>query len=362
MRILNLISSLSGGGAERQLSYIAPSLAAKGHDVHVAYFWAGPEIVSDDTVRYHLVKVDNNYDINGLVKIRKLILELRPDIIQTWLPQMDILMGLYSLTCPIIWVTREASSAKAYTAFSFKKILRAKLMSRATGIIANSKGGAAYWKAQKIRVPCYIIPNALPLNEIEKVSAYQSSHLLNERVPTILFVGRMVRSKRADALIRGLHEVNNYTRVDAIFAGDGPERSNLEVLVDDLGLRKQIQFIGHQSRSMVWSLMKNATAIVSLSEFEGCPNSVMEACACGCALLLSDIASHREIVDEESALFVKSIALKEISDGLRSIISDRSDKQMRLMSVRKRMGFCTFDGIATCFEDTYNTMLGGSKT
>ena len=37
MRILHVIPNLSGGGAERQLSYLAPELVRMGHEVHIAY-------------------------------------------------------------------------------------------------------------------------------------------------------------------------------------------------------------------------------------------------------------------------------------------------------------------------------------
>ena len=37
MHILHIIPNLSGGGAERQLSYLAPELVRLGHDVHVVY-------------------------------------------------------------------------------------------------------------------------------------------------------------------------------------------------------------------------------------------------------------------------------------------------------------------------------------
>ena len=42
MRILHLIDSLGGGGAERQLAYLAGGLVARGHEVHVLSLDGGP--------------------------------------------------------------------------------------------------------------------------------------------------------------------------------------------------------------------------------------------------------------------------------------------------------------------------------
>ena len=41
MKILNIIPGLGGGGAERQLSYLAPHMAQVGHEVHIAYIHEG---------------------------------------------------------------------------------------------------------------------------------------------------------------------------------------------------------------------------------------------------------------------------------------------------------------------------------
>ena len=94
IRILHLIHSLSGGGAERQFSYLAPELARMGHNVHVAYSNEGPEKPELPGVVLHRLKSLSNYDPYLLWQLIRLIRHIKPDIIQTWIPQMDILGGI----------------------------------------------------------------------------------------------------------------------------------------------------------------------------------------------------------------------------------------------------------------------------
>ena len=64
MRILHLIPTLGGGGAERQIAYLAQGLQARGCDVHVAIDSGGPNL--ERLVRtgatVHWIRTRGNYD------------------------------------------------------------------------------------------------------------------------------------------------------------------------------------------------------------------------------------------------------------------------------------------------------------
>ena len=114
MRILHLIPNLSGGGAERQLSYLAPELARMGHDVHIAYSLECIQKPELPGVVLHRLKAQSNYDPYLLWQLVRLIRRIKPDIIHTWILQMDILGGMAARLNGIPWIFREPSSAMAY--------------------------------------------------------------------------------------------------------------------------------------------------------------------------------------------------------------------------------------------------------
>src|ERR1017187_10569772 len=64
LRILHCIATMEGGGAERQLSYLAPALAERGWDVHLAIIRDGPNRAGLHRagVQVHILPVRSPYD------------------------------------------------------------------------------------------------------------------------------------------------------------------------------------------------------------------------------------------------------------------------------------------------------------
>ena len=94
-RVLHLIPSLSGGGAERQLSYLAPELVRLGWEVHIGFLKTGPVSTSRNKcgVHFHKISHRGNYDPRILSRVIRLTNRSRPNVIQTWIRQMDIIGG-----------------------------------------------------------------------------------------------------------------------------------------------------------------------------------------------------------------------------------------------------------------------------
>jgi len=139
MRILHCISSLSGGGAERQLSYLAPELVSNGIETHIIYLSDGPTPpeFSGTGVIIHKINAYNNYDPRIIIGIIVCILEIKPQLIQTWIVQMDVVVGFIVRLINIPWIFREANSEEAAKYRGRKETLRRFVSHWATCIVAN---------------------------------------------------------------------------------------------------------------------------------------------------------------------------------------------------------------------------------
>jgi glycosyltransferase involved in cell wall biosynthesis len=357
MRILHLIPKLSSGGTERQLAYVCNELILSGHEVHIAYLQdAKGEIIFNTDVRLHKLRTSNNHNPKLVLQLIKLIKDIAPDIVNTWILQMDILGGIASLYCRVPFVLREPSSALAYPA-NWKNKLRILIGKYSVAIIANSNDGIKYWKKFAPNHIYYKILNGLPIEKINTAPSSYNCGVQESEFPVLLYVGRLVSDlsgeKNLINLLKALAIVNNFRKVNCILCGDGPQRSELEKLRNDLNISDKVLFVNHINPHMVWGLMKKSTIFISLSSFEGCPNSVLEAIACKCPLILSDIPAHKEILDSNEAKFVNHLNINSIADGILEVLKNTfSFKEQAIKNVEKTTKWST-KLMFQSFEEVY---------
>jgi len=358
IRVLHCIPSMEGGGAERQLAYLAGELTRMGWEVHVALLYGGPNfgrLQASGAVIHELV-ARSNYDPRIFWQLLRVINAVKPDLIQVWMLQMEILGGMAAETARVPWVFSERCSALAYPPTP-KNWLRVLLASRASAIVSNSMGGDRYWQARlNSRVPHCVVPNALPLEEIETVQpAAPEETGLGPDQRVVLYVGRFDPQKNLETLLLALREVVSRPEVVAVLCGEGALRPEVERWIKEYALPGRVLLPGYVPA--VWSWIKRADVFVSVSLFEGHPNTVLEAMACGCPLVVSDIPAHREFLDEQCALLVSPYAPAEIAQAISNVLSAPAAAARRARNARARVAQWSTRAIARQYEQVYMGVL-----
>jgi glycosyltransferase involved in cell wall biosynthesis len=314
---------MGGGGAERQLTYLAQGGAQSGCEIHVALNHGGPNLdaLAAAGAVIHRLSVRRNHDPRMLSRLVAVITAVKPDVIQCWLLQMEIAGGAAAVVTRTPWVLSERSSVDAYPP-GLKTRFRIGIASLASAIVSNSPAGDRYWGARtRGTVPRYVVPNALPFDEIAAVPVATDEEVgLQPGEAFVLFAGRLDPSKNADALVPALRSVSSSRPLRAIFCGDGPSRDRIEALLVAHGLVSRVRLTGYTSN--LRSLMKRASVLVSPSRFEGSPNVVLEAMACGCPLVVSDIEAHHDLLDDRSAILVNTDEPSAIARGIEAVLAD----------------------------------------
>lgn len=355
--ILHLIPNLSGGGAEQQLSYLASKLVQMGHQVHIAYLRNGPANQELPGVMLHRLKARSNYDPYILWQLIHLIRQIKPDILHTWILQMDIIGGIAAKIARTPWVLREPSCQMAYNG-TWKHKLREKVVGLSEAIVSNSSGGDSYWRSHYPNKRRYIIPNGLPLEMINEISPQTGDNKnLGSSNKVLLYAGRLETLKNIDKLIEATYRVINLYTIKLIICGDGPIREPLRKQVGRLGLNAVVQFTGFVDSGKLWALMKSSDAFCSLSYYEGLPNSVIEAMACGCPLIVSDIPAHREFLDDGCALLVDPDDPEEISRAIELSLFNPNSTTKRVGIAKAMAQKWSISSMAEQYEKVYQQIL-----
>lgn len=359
LRILHCIPTMRGGGAERQLALLATAHRRKGHDVHVALMREGINfpLLATSGATIHRLVTRSNRDPRIALDIARVVRKVRPDVVQTWLPQMDVLGGAAALVTRTPWVLSERCAERAYEHGFENRVLRPWIARRASAIVANSNDGASYWAARSPGHPSRtVVRNALAVDEIAATGPARWEDLgLGSDVRVLLFAGRLAPQKSLDVLVEALGIVLRQSDATAILCGDGPSRDDIERQARALGITDRVRILGY--RTDLWAIMKRAVLFVSPSLFEGQPNTVMEAMACGSPLVVSDIPAHREFLDESMALLVPPTSPTELAAAMLAVLNDPDAAGRRATSARYAATAFSVDAAAEAYERVYRAVL-----
>ena len=113
--------------------------------------------------------------------------------------------------------------------------------------------------------------------------------------PVLLSVGRLTPQKRFDTLIRAVSIARRHRPLRVVVLGEGEDKGRLESLTRELGLGDCVSLPGFVSNP--YAYMARADLYVVSSAWEGFPNTVVEAMACGLSVVSTDCPSGpREIL------------------------------------------------------------------
>ncbi len=144
--------------------------------------------------------------------------------------------------------------------------------------------------------------------------------------PYIFCAARLdLRHKAIDRLIQGFAAVAaEFPAVDLLIAGDGPDRADLEKLIERVEMSSRVGLLGAVSRADLWRYHKGALFFAMPSYMpEGLGLGFLEAMACGRPAVGTASGGVPEvIVDGQTGFLLRSNEPREIGEVLRRMLGD----------------------------------------
>ncbi len=318
-----VISHLGPGGAQRVVANAVELLAARGIDVHLlvftersdsypidprakVHYWlrrgrgdkpldfegnGEPELAEakapkkgrslKDTVR-RLVPTQIGFAYE-LVRIsawlRRKIREIEPDAVLSFLTQTNIMTVLATRGLEVRTVISERNDPRLQRHRPRVEYLRRLVYPRADVVTANSLGALDALAAFVPRGKLAFLPNPLLPASTAEAADFAA--------PTIITVGRLVEQKGLDVLLAAWAKAAaGLPDWRLMLVGGGPLEGELKALAAKLNIESSVEFAGHVSDP--FPLLKGASFFVLTSRFEGTPNALLEAMACGLPAVVSD--------------------------------------------------------------------------
>jgi glycosyltransferase involved in cell wall biosynthesis len=184
-------------------------------------------------------------------------------------------------------------------------------------IIAGSKYTLAEMPAWAKHKCVYIPENAVDPGRFKALRDHRATLPLKAA-----FVGRLVPYKGADMLLEAAQSFLQSGQLELHIVGDGPQKAQLESMVDRLGVRNNVTFHGWVAHDDVQYILQRCDMMLlpSVREFGG--GVVIESMAVGVAPIVADYGGPAELVDDATGIRVGFESKQSLIDGFRQALAD----------------------------------------
>lgn len=323
MNILFIINHLNAGGAEKILTVLANSFSQKNLHITIAK-------VSHDESFYPLEKkinvlgiVDENYKTLDLIfGIKKIISKIQPDIVISFGTTMNIYSIIASKLSSVPVIVSEHTNFHRAKNELWRKLRRIFYPFTDMLVVLTDYDHKRYNYVRNVQ---HIY------NPLELENRY--SDIRREKI--ILGVGRLHKVKGFDLLLKAFADID-HSDWQLLILGDGPERSNLELLVKDLNIDERVSMPGNVKNIELY--YKKASVFVLSSRAEGFPGALCESMGYGCpSIAFNCISGPSEIINDNiDGILVEPENVEELTRQIQNL-QKSPEKRIQLSENGKKI-------------------------
>jgi glycosyltransferase involved in cell wall biosynthesis len=301
LRIDLVITELDDGGAERCCAELAIYLQGKDHHVRLIVLGPMPKPPRNELhgrlvqagVGIEFIGAEKWYQFpTALWRLRRLVTKTPPEIAQSFLWHANVLCAAAypRFNIPLVGghrVAEQRTSRNRWSRWAVTKMHQ-------VVCVSNS---LAKWCSKAEGIPpekLVVIPNGI---DLEKVAV--EAELPNElrKQPALLFVGRLHLQKGIDILMDNAESIlAALPRHHLILIGYGAFRPVIDSWIKDFPYRDRVHVLGQRADVAAW--IKQSQLLILPSRFEGMPNAVLEAMACGIPVATLQVEGISELLGE----------------------------------------------------------------
>ncbi len=335
IKVVFLVPSLSGGGAERATATIASNLDSSIFEPVL--------LLARDLPRLYQPAPELRVETLGLRSTLRSLLPLvrflrreRPDVVYAALPHLNIAAALARFAVsprPQLVVSvhsnqeRELSDVRNGRVMQF--IMPWVYRSAAATVVVSEGIGEELRPVVRDPARIRVISNPVDVSRIFEQSREDVKHPWFEGgYQVITAVGRLTRAKDFPSLLEAFAEVFRLRPMARLLIiGEGEERADLERKIGDLGIREAVELPGFLANP--FAMVGRSACFVSSSSWEGFSMAIVEAMACGAPVVATDCAyGPAQILGQGRwGVLVQPGAPRELAEAVLSVLDDPGRRQ-----------------------------------
>ena len=362
MRILHVIESLGGGGAEQVLVNVLPELQARGHICELVALWPPYDLQGDlerGGVRVHHLNwsYQKRWNSFGAVaRLARLVRRRRPDVLHAHLLLADLYVALSRPILPaparVMWGQNTDFDflQGSPTARLAHALLPLALRYGFDGLAAVGSEVSRHYEEHVPGAEVRTIFNAVPvpaLPEGDSIMEREKRLAAWNAAPdkfTLLIAARLAPEKNHRVLLEALEMLRERgRRPQVLVAGDGPLRQELELLAREKNLLGQVIFCGRIEHARLQELLAVVDAFALPSQHEGLPLALAEAMALQRSVLATPVGGVPDLIqDGVNGLLVPAGDPTALAQGIERLMDDAS--------LRERLGQAAREQVVRSFS------------
>jgi glycosyltransferase involved in cell wall biosynthesis len=376
VKIVHLITDLDTGGAEMMLSKLLSAMDRRRFpSTVVSLLEPGPIAprIRDLGIPVHTLGMSRGRpSARGLVRLRRLLAEERPAVLQTWMYHANLLGLVAGWASPVghtVWNIRSASlNLRGYSRSTPWAIRAGAVLSRSpSAVVINSAVGQGGHAALGYRPRRWaVIPNGFDLERFGPDPSARRSLRQELGVPgdapLIGLAGRHHPMKDHATFFRAaVLLLKRHPQVHFVVAGRDivPGNPALSGLMEGPTATASVHLLGE--RTDMPRIMAGLDVFTSSSAYgEGFPNVVGEAMACGVPCVVTDVGDSAAVVGETGAVVPPRDA-DALAEAWARLVEAGADGRRRLgEAARQRVrDNYSLERVAGLYEALYSS-LGGN--
>lgn len=302
-RLLYLVGQLRPGGSERQLFYLLEKMDRERYRPEVVVWNYEEDVPYVAKMRQlgiplHAMPSPASRRVK-LTMLRRLLRHMQPEVLHSYSSYTNLVIWLAALGTQTIAIGTVRGDFLQEEKATGRLLGKCNARWPRSQIFNNFAAAAAARHARRFFTPkhLFVVRNGIDLLR------FCSVPLVPRPRVHIVGIGTLLPVKRWDRLLRVARTLRQrgYNFLVQI-VGDGPLRASLLQEAHRLGITNCIEFLGY--RDDIPDILARATFVSHTAESEGCPNVVMEAMACGRAVVAMDVGDMSSLVEDGTTGFV----------------------------------------------------------